>query len=262
MKILVVAPQPFFTPRGTPFSVYYRALAMAEQGVEIDLLTYGSGQDVDLPGTRIIRIPRIQFLEPVPIGPSLQKLLLDVCMIVWTVGLLLRYRYPVVHAHEEAVFWCRWLKPIFRFRLIYDMHSSLPQQLLNFKFTHSRLLIRLFKVLEDSSLKASSVVVTVCPDLREQVLAAGIMPDKHLMIENSLFDDVRLRAPQPAAAHDRSIRLVRFGLAHPVIFYAGTFETYQGINLLIEAFARVVRELPMVRLLVVGGTADQVAEAQ
>ena len=54
-------------------------------------------------------------------------------MILWTIGLLARHRYAVVHAHEEAVFWCRFLKPVFRFRLIYDMHSSLPQQLENFQ---------------------------------------------------------------------------------------------------------------------------------
>ena len=32
-RVLVVAPQPFFSPRGTPFSVYYRTLVTAEQGV-------------------------------------------------------------------------------------------------------------------------------------------------------------------------------------------------------------------------------------
>ena len=37
------------------------------------------------------------------------------------------------------------LKPLFRFRLIYDMHSSLPQQLTNFEFTKSRLLIGVFR---------------------------------------------------------------------------------------------------------------------
>ena len=58
MKALVIAPQPFFTPRGTPFSVYYRTLVTAELGVKVDLLTYGEGQDVDIPGVRIIRIPR------------------------------------------------------------------------------------------------------------------------------------------------------------------------------------------------------------
>lgn len=38
MKILVVAPHPFFTPRGTPV-------------------------DVDIPGVRIVRIPRLRGLE-------------------------------------------------------------------------------------------------------------------------------------------------------------------------------------------------------
>jgi hypothetical protein len=58
MKGLVIAPHPFFTQRGTPFSVYYRASAMAELGEELDLLTYGQGFDVSIPGVRIIRGPR------------------------------------------------------------------------------------------------------------------------------------------------------------------------------------------------------------
>jgi hypothetical protein len=109
MKALVIAPEPFFTPRGTPFSVYYRALLMAESGVEIDLLTYGEGQDVVIPGCRIIRIPRFRMLGPVKVGPSLLKLFLDGWLVLWTVGLLVRNRYAFVHAHEEAVFFCHRL---------------------------------------------------------------------------------------------------------------------------------------------------------
>ena len=145
--MLVVAPHPFFTPRGTPFSVYYRTLVLAEAGVKIDLLTYHPGQDVDIPGVRIKRIPRIAFLEPVPIGPSVKKLLLDVPVLLWTIGMLIKHRYKIVHAHEESVFWCRVLKPIFRFKMIYDMHSSLPQQLENFGFTKSKILIGTFRFL-------------------------------------------------------------------------------------------------------------------
>ena len=63
-RALVIAPQPFFSPRGTPLSVYYRTLVTAEQGVEIDLLTYGEGQDVEIPGVNIIRIP--EFFIPGP----------------------------------------------------------------------------------------------------------------------------------------------------------------------------------------------------
>jgi hypothetical protein len=32
MKVLVVAPQPFFSWRGTPFSVYYRTMVTCELG--------------------------------------------------------------------------------------------------------------------------------------------------------------------------------------------------------------------------------------
>ena len=45
MKVLVVAPQPFLTPRGTPLSVYYRTMVMAEHGATIDLLSYGEGEE-------------------------------------------------------------------------------------------------------------------------------------------------------------------------------------------------------------------------
>ena len=74
MKALVIAPQPFFTPRGTPLSVYHRTAIAAELGVEIDLLTYGQGRDVDIPGVRIIRIPDFAFLGTVKVGPSMLKI--------------------------------------------------------------------------------------------------------------------------------------------------------------------------------------------
>lgn len=258
MKILVVAPHPFFTPRGTPFSVYYRTLVMAELGVEIDLLTYGPGQDIDIPGVRMVRIPRLRWLEPVPVGPSSRKLLLDFLMILWTIGLLLRNRYQVVHAHEESVYWCRFLKPIFRFRLIYDMHSCLPQQLVNFKFTNSRLLIGAFKALESSCLKAATAVITICPDLQDHVLKSGLDPDRHLLIENSIFDDVRVRSTGAAATADSGNEPLRFRSGQPLILYAGTFEAYQGIEILVEAFAKSIKRVADARLLLVGGSPEQV----
>ena len=42
------------------------------------------------------------------------------------------------------------------------------------------------------------------------------------------------------------------------ILYAGTFECYQGIDMLIKAFAKVVKERPDVEMLLVGGTPPQV----
>jgi glycosyltransferase involved in cell wall biosynthesis len=264
MKALVIAPQPFFSPRGTPFSVYYRTLVTAHLGVQIDLLTYGQGQDVRIPGVRIIRIPNFAFLGPVKVGPSLLKLFLDGFLTLWTIGLLLRNRYDFVHAHEEAVFWCCVLKPIFRFKLVYDMHSSLPQQLTNFKFTTSKALIGIFGWLERICLRNAQAVITICPDLKDYALGMGIAPERHVLIENSIFDDVVVdgdvrNGPQPSTlAGETAEPEIRSG--GPVIAYAGTFEHYQGLELLLSAFALVLKERPAARLLMIGGARTQVEE--
>lgn len=258
MKILVVAPQPFFTPRGTPFSVYYRTLVTCQLGHEVHLLTYGQGEDVDIPGCTIHRIPAFRWLGPVRIGPSLHKLFLDFFMVAWTKWLLFRNRFDVVHAHEEAAFWCFLLKPFFRFRMIYDMHSSLPQQLNNFQFTRSRVIHWIFNKLEERAVRASEGVITICPALRDY--ARTLTPDhgKIVLIENSLFDPVRFAganpAGVPAADHDLGVdKWVSLRRPDQIIAYAGTLEVYQGIDRLLEAFSVVLRRLPAASLLIVGG---------
>jgi glycosyltransferase involved in cell wall biosynthesis len=265
MKILAVAPQPFFSWRGTPFSVYYRTLASCELGHSVDVLTYGQGLEIDIPGARTIRIPDFSMLGAIRTGPSLLKLFLDCFMVLWTIGALLRRRYDVVHAHEEAVFWCRWLQPLFRFRLIYDMHSSLPQQLENFQFTRLRALHWAFERLEASAVRGADAVITICPSLKDYACTLTPAHEKIFLIENSLFDPVRLAgggdAPQRAAVEDADGALCRWLGKRPaerVIAYAGTLEAYQGIDRLIEAFAPVVRELPDAGLLLVGGQPGQV----
>lgn len=259
-KALVIAPEPFFSYRGTPFSVYYRTLVCAEKGLEIDLLTYGEGQDVDIPGVRIRRLPRFAFLGKIPIGPSWPKLFLDGFLVLWTLGLLIRHRYAFVHAHEEAVFFCAILKPLFRFKLVYDMHSSLPQQLTNFKFTKARWLIGLFARLERLALRRADAVITICPELADYALGELDDPEKHFLIENSIFEQVSLKgagAGEGASAADVDPAMEA---RQPLVVYAGTMEPYQGMDILVRAFGHVAAEQPEAHLLLVGGRPDQVAE--
>lgn len=255
MRALVLAPQPFFSPRGTPISVYYRTLAMAELGVEVDLLTYGEGRDVEIPGVRILRVPRFRRLGDVPVGPSLLKAWLDVFVLGRAAALLARNDYDFVHAHEEAAFMCLLLCPASGVPFVYDMHSSLPQQLVNFDYTDSRLVRGVFEALEDRVLRKAAAVITISPALaryaRRRLPAGG----SHHLIENSLIDPVRLAGGEtddepphgPELPEDR-----------PVVAYIGTFESYQGLDLLLPALARVGRERPDAYFLLVGGSPEQV----
>ena len=263
MKTLVVAPQPFFSPRGTPFSVYYRSLISSELGVKMDFLTYGEGQDVDIPNLNIIRIPRFKMLGNVVLGPSPLKLFLDVFIILKMIWLLSTRKYDVVHAHEEAVFFAWFLKPIFRYKLIYDMHSSLPQQLTNFKFTTSKTLIGLFKYLEDRCLHSAEAVITICPDLRDYVDSIIIKKEKHFLIENSIFEDIKLKRPTVVKNNNISEENNLNGFVkegEELLVYAGTLEKYQGIDILVKSMKEVVSKSDSVKLLVAGGTKEQVTE--
>src|SRR5215212_10052327 len=257
MRALVIAPQPFCTARGTRFSVYYRTLLMAESGVSIDLLTYGQGQDVEMPGVRLIRTPALSWLGTVRVGPSALKALHDVLIAFWALGLLLRNRYDFVHAHEESVFFARLLKPLFQFQLVYDMHSSLPQQLENFQYTSSRLLIWLFEQLELASISGSDAVITICPELAQMAIERMPDPSRHFLIENSLLDEIRLTQELTSGSEKGSIE-PSVPRHRPLILYAGSFEPYQGLHLLVAAFARLREQQPDAFLVVMGGLPEQV----
>ncbi len=258
MKYLVIAPQPFFLPRGTPFSVYYRTLISAELGVDIDFLSYGQGEDVDIPGVRFYRTPALAFLGPVKIGPSLKKLVHDFFIFFWMLGLLMRNRYDVVQAHEEAVFMALLLKPFFRYKLLYDMHSSLPQQLSNFNFSRNKLLLRIFAWLENRSLVHSEAIITICPDLYQYVNTLLPGNSRNFLIENSILEPVRLKNSQACTGTADAAPVVPAQFSRCIV-YAGTLEAYQGIDILIDAMVRVAAERKDVLLVIVGGTEEQVA---
>lgn len=262
MKALVVAPQPFFSARGTPFSVYYRTRAMGRAGEEVDLLTYGQGGDVELPRTRIIRTPALAWLGGVRTGPSWLKLLHDCFILIYTIRLLLRNDYDYVLGHEEGAFIARMLKPIFGFKLVYDMHSSLPEQLSNFDFSRSSLLTRLFESAERSTLRCADAIIVVYPTLLERVRASVTDPDKVVLIENSQFDEVVTGSSTPAAPTNPVLQQAR-QLAvdgYRLIVYAGTLEPYQGIDLLLEGFKLLAQQGSTSYLLIIGGEPGQIAQ--
>src|SRR6266576_722921 len=102
MHILMIAPEPFFEPRGTPFSEYHRIRALLDLGHTVDLVTYPFGKDVTMAGLSIIRAARPPFVRKVRIGPSSAKLFLDLTLTAAVLKQARRERYDAVHSHEEA----------------------------------------------------------------------------------------------------------------------------------------------------------------
>jgi glycosyltransferase involved in cell wall biosynthesis len=137
------------------------------------------------------------------------------------------------------------------------MHSSLPQQLGNFGYSRSRVLRRLFERFERLAVRRSRVVIVICPELRERV--REVDPDvEPVLIENAPGAG-ETRASLDGAAIRRSHGVPPDA---PLVVYTGTFEAYQGLDLLFGAAARVRRERPDARFLLAGGRPDQVEMAR
>jgi glycosyltransferase involved in cell wall biosynthesis len=254
----MLAPEPFFEPRGTPFSEYHRIKAIGELGHHIDLVTYPIGRDVPLPNLRIFRSVRPPFVRRVRIGPSVTKILLDGLMLFTILRRVLTTRYDAVHSHEEMGLVGVWLSRALGIPHLYDMHSSLPQQLSNFKYSRSSALRRLFVWAEDQMVHGSDVVITICQELQDTVGHMGV-GERALLIENVMGGDVE---DAPSLTPDEIRRRWDIPSTAPIALYTGTFEAYQGVELLIQAAARLARTHPHVRVLVVGGEPAQVDAAR
>jgi glycosyltransferase involved in cell wall biosynthesis len=258
VRILMIAPEPFFEPRGTPFSEFHRIRALTALGHEVDLVTYPFGQDVSMPGLRIFRSLKPPFLRGVGIGPSAAKIPLDALLAFSAMRRALSSRYDAVHSHEEGGLIGAALATCLRVPHLYDMHSSLPQQLSNFAFSRSRLIKRVFLAIERFMIRRSRVVIVICPSLEDTV--RGIDPHAHtVLIENAPGSAGDCATPAEAAAVRRAHDL---GDATPMVLYTGTFEAYQGLDLLFEAMVIVARALPNARLVLAGGKPEQIARAR
>lgn len=253
----MIAPEPFFEPRGTPFSEYHRIRALLELGHTVDLVTYPFGRDVSLPGLRVFRCLRPPLVTSIGIGPSWAKIPLDALVACTSVRRALSDRYDVVHSHEEGSWFGVVIAGMLGVPHLYDMHSSLPQQLSNFSFSRSRTLTRMFSWLERFVIRRSRVVVVICPHLAEVV--RGIEPG----VPAVLIENAPGSGDTPTAGSGDRVRQ-ELGLARnaPIVLYTGTFEAYQGLDLLFAAAQKVIAGSPEARFVLAGGRPDQVAAAR
>lgn len=258
MRILMIAPEPFFEPRGTPFSEFHRIRALTALGHHVDLVTYPFGQDVSMPGLRVFRALRPPFVHRVKIGPSAAKFPLDALLTLTAFRVGLTGKYDAVHSHEEGGVIGVLLSWLLRVPHLYDMHSSLPQQLSNFAFTGSAIARGVVRWFEKLMISQSKVVIVICPALEDTVRETDPRANV-ILIENAPGSAEEAATPEQAAAVRATHGL---SATTPVVLYTGTFEAYQGLDLLFDSMALVKQSRPDARLLLAGGKPDQVDKAR
>ena len=255
LRILMVAPEPYFRPHGTPFSVRARLGALSAMGHEVELHTYPFGEDRAPGSVDIRRSARPPGIRDVPIGPSLVKPLLDAALFGQARRRLEEKTFDLIHTHEEAGVLGSWVARRRGIPHLYDMHSSLPEQFENFGRFDWPPVVGGFRALERYILGGSDAVIAICSDLKTHVRAIGY-GGPVAVIENT--QGAAVGRPDPSEIG--SLRKELDVGTSRVVVYTGTFEAYQGLELLIEAASLLRRADDRdVHFVLVGGDEERIA---
>ena len=249
MKILLLAPHPFYQARGTPIAVRTVLEFLSERGDTVDVLTYAEGSEVSIPNCTVHRIPRVPGLQGIRPGFSVKKVLSDILMVGSCLRLVRRTRYDLIHAVEESAFIAAAMRALTGVPYVYDMDSSLAEQLVD-AYPPLRFAFSALRRMEAVAIRRSSGVLAVCAALEDVALAHA--PGQ---LVGRVEDTTLLTGPKPAGGNGRGLP----PSDGPMAMYVGNLEPYQGIDLLLEGFRHTLSRVPQAKLVIVGGRDAEIA---
>lgn len=263
MKILVVAPTPFFSDRGTHIRILEEALALEKRGHGVTIATYHIGSSLPKHlGTKIDvrRIRRLLFwYKKLEAGPDWQKILLDLMLIRKTFSLARTWKPDIIHGHlhegvligfivKTALFWRKM-------KLVADFHGSLTKEMVSHSYLHAMGMQKLFEMIENLINGLGDRTVASSWDNVERI---NKVQRKHKA--QILLDGTRLS--MFAGLPSVSILREAFGIPQEkvVITYTGALIANKGIKLLLDAIPLVCARYVETHFVIAGFPVDQIAK--
>jgi glycosyltransferase involved in cell wall biosynthesis len=244
VRIAMVAACPFPAPRGTPIRVHRMAEALGRRGHDVHVITYHLGDVApDAPMT-IHRIRGPGWYTRTAPGPSLMKLAVLDPLLIWKLrSVLAKHAADVIHAHHyEGLLVALLARPRRSLPIVFDAHTLLETEL---PVYGSRLgaAVRAFlgRALDRSLPARADQIVAVSEEIRARFASTGDIDAARLsVIANGVeVEHFRTQSPQTSAQE--------------TLVFAGNLAPYQGVDLLLEAFAAVRLRRPSARLHILTG---------
>ncbi len=158
----------------------------------------------------------------------------------------------ILHAHSPALNGLAALSVAreFNLPLIYEVRSFWEDAAVDKgACKEGDLRYRLTRAMETYVLKRADHVVVICEGLRQDISARGIPSDKLTVVHNSV--DIENFHTE----HDKDLHLAdELRLAQgKTLGFIGSFYAFEGLEVLIDAMPLILKSLPDLKLLLVGG---------
>jgi len=161
-------------------------------------------------------------------------------------------RPDVVHAHSPAINGAATLRAVrgLDIPVVYEIRAFWEDAAVDHgTSSEGGLRYRMTRALETWVVRRADAVFTICEGLRHDLVARGV-PERKITVIPNAVDAEHFQFGLP---RDRELA-ARLGIGErPVLGFIGSFYAYEGIVDLVRALPAVVRRLPALRVLLVGG---------
>jgi len=244
MKILMIAPTPFFSDRGTHIRILEEALALEKRGHSVPIVTYHIGENISekiKTNIEIYRIPKLLFwCKKMEAGADWRKVILNILLIFKTLRLVLIKKPDIIHAHLHEGALIGWIvrKILFwrKIKLIADFHGTLTKEMVSHNYLKNKFLRGFFIRLEKFINNLGDFAIASSGELADELRKTR----KDGKIE-TILDGVNLENYDPLTLKKEFRKKLGIPANKVMIIYAGSFIANKGIKYLLEAISKVAK---------------------
>ena len=249
LKVLMIAPTPFFADRGCHVKILEEIKTLSKRNIKITLVTYHIGRDME--GIDTYRIINIPWYKKLDAGPSIHKYYLDLLLAAKALKVALKTKPDIIHAHlHEGVFIGRIVQFFTRKPLVADYQGSMIGEMLDHGFVKKGSLSYKFnRWLENTVNKWPQKIIFSSSQAKEFFLN-NFNVDTGKVIsftEGTNTDDFH-----PGYDVSNLRNELKLPSGKKIVIYLGVLTKYQGIDILISSIRSVREKCPDVHFLIVG----------
>jgi glycosyltransferase involved in cell wall biosynthesis len=240
LRIAMIAACPFPWPRGTPVRIHRIAEAVARRGHAVHVVTYHLGEELADPPFVVHRIRDVPAYRHTAPGPTVRKLFqLDPMLAGLLRRLHHKIRFDLVHAHhyEGLLVASHALRGT---PIVYDAHTLLTSELPTYPLGLPRRCIRAVAPWLDRHLpRRADRIIAVSEAIRRALTTLGASAPQRIHVIPSGVEWERFQVERGITPDGRTV------------IFTGNLAPYQGVDLMLEAFAVLHARRADVRLMIV-----------
>lgn len=246
----MVAACPFPYPRGTPVRILRMTEALTARGHEVHVVTYHHGDMNEPTAFPVHRIRDVKTYRKFSPGPTYQKLfLIDPLLARKLKAVVREHDIDLIHAHHyEGLLVAAAARRASGHPVVYDAHTLLESELPFYRMGLPASWKRGIGRRIDRWLpRKAEHVIAVTDRIRNYLIdRGGLSPDRVSKVQNGVEATHFGNAiAGPRWRDEKGVRRV---------VYAGNLAAYQGIELMLHAFAGALKKRGDIRLVLVTGS--------